>query len=542
VQRPGTPDEDSVFVHSGVKYAAASTPSVAGGSLRPVPLRPFTRSAGTITQVWPAGSPEAVAASGTRHDVLDEVRAEDGSFQQDVGPFRSYRREIATAADGSVTETTSYRLSIPWFGWLFALPIRRAIRHRRPAESGHPWWAPPDRLSERQVRTLALLAVAASSATFANTLFTQTANFAADSFGVLNTGQSIGGAMVRIGVVISLPFAILADRLGRRRTIVLLAWLTPLFCALGALAPNFGLLVASQTVARPLGIALALLAGVAAAEDMPRSSRAYAVSVLAMSAGLGAGVAVAALRLTDIGDDGWRLVYLLSLVWLPIAVSLGRHLTETRRFETVHPISPPLNRRRLGLISLVALTSNLFVAPASFFQNRYLDDVRGYSGGGIALFTLATGTPASIGLIVGGQLADTFGRRRLIAICTPISTVCLVSAFLVSGPAMWAVSLMGGFMAAVAYPAYAVYRTEMFPTGNRGTANGLITATALLSGSVGILLVGYLRDRGYSFGTLIGALAVGQLLAAYIAYRRYPETAHLELEALNPGDPVISER
>ena len=342
-------------------------------------------------------------------------------------------------------------------------------------------------------------------------------------------------------MVIALPFAVLADRVGRRRTIVLLAWLTPLFCALGALAPTFGMLVATQTVARPLGIALALLAGVAAAEDMPRNSRAYAVSVLAMSAGLGAGVAVASLRLADIGDDGWRFVYLLSLVWLPIAVSLSRHLTETRRFETVHPISPRLDRRRLALIASVALFANLFVAPASFFQNRYLDDIRGYSGGGIALFTLATGTPASLGLIVGGHLADAVGRRKLIAVCTPISTVCIVAAFFFAGPAMWAVSLAGGFMAAMAYPAFAVYRAELFPTGNRGTANGLVTATALLSGSVGILLVGSLRDRGAEFGPLIAALGVGQLLAAYIAVRHYPETAHLELEQLNPGDPLVSD-
>lgn len=506
-----------------------------------MPWRPFTPSTRTITQTWPAASAEATAAREPRSDVLDERMDDDGSFAQAAGPFHRYRRELADEG-GTVIETITYRLHIPWFGRLFSLPMRRALRQRRPAGARHPWWAPPDRLNERQVCTLALLAVASSSAAFANTLFTQTANFAADSFGISNGGQSVGGAVVRIGVVIALPFAVLADRLGRRRTIILLAWLTPLFCAFGALAPTFGLLVASQTVARPLGIALALLAGVAAAEDMPRSSRAFAVSVLAMSAGLGAGVAVLALRLTDIGDDGWRFVYLLSLIWLPVAVSLARNLAETRRFETVHPISPPMDRRRLALIAIVALTSNLFVAPASFFQNRYLDDIRGYSGGGIALFTLATGTPASVGLIVGGQLADSIGRHRLIAVCTPLSTVCIVGAFFVGGMPMWALSLAGGVTAAMAYPAFQVYRTELFPTGNRGTANGLVTAIALLSGSVGILIVGILRERGFAFGTLMAAMGVGQLVAAYVAVRYYPETAHLELEQLNPGDPVITDR
>jgi len=503
--------------------------------------RLFTHSPRTITQVWAPGSLQASAADRERHDVLDERLVEDGSFVQANGPFSEYRRTVTPADDGRVVEATTFRLSIPWFGWLFGPLMRRAIRNRRAVGIGSPWWAPPDRLNERQVRTLALLAIASSSAAFANTLFTQTANFATNSFGISNSGQSVGGAIVRVGVVIALPFAVMADRVGRRRTIVLLAWLTPLFCALGALAPSFGLLVASQTIARPLGIGLALLAAVAAAEDMPRNSRAYAVSVLAMSAGLGAGIAVGALKLADVGQEGWRFVYLLSLIWLPIAVSLSRHLTETRRFEMAHPIAPRMNRRRLALIAGVALSANLFVAPASFFQNRYLDDIRGYSGGGIALFTLATGTPASIGLIVGGQLADSVGRRRLIAVCTPISTVCIVGAFFVGGPAMWALSLAGGFTAAMAYPAFAVYRAELFPTGNRGTANGLVTATALLSGSVGILIVGHLRDRGASFGALMAAMGVGQLVAAYIAVRHYPETAHLELEQLNPGDPRLSE-
>jgi MFS family permease len=495
----------------------------------------------TLVQVWPAGSEEAQVALDPRGDIVSERHVGDGQFEQQHGPFRRYRREVTVDADGTVRSTTTYDLAVPWFGWLFAWPIRGALRHRRAPGEPSPWWSPPDQLTERQVRTLALLATAAAAAAFANTLFTQTATFAADSFGVSDRGLGHGGAVVRLGVVIALPFAFVADRWGRRRTIVLLAWLTPVCCAVGAFAPSFALLTASQTLARPLGIALALLAGVAAAEEMPRNSRAYAVSLLAMSAGLGAGVAVASLPLADLGDDGWRLAYLLSLVWLPVALSLGRRLDETRRFETVHQISPPLDRRRLVLIAAVALTANLFVAPASFFQNTYLDDVRGYSGGDVALFTLATGTPASLGLVVGGRLADVVGRKRMIAVCTPISTVCLVTAFLVTGPWMWAAALFGGLLGAMAYPAYAVYRAELFPTGNRGFANGLVTTMALLAGSVAIVLVGTLRDRGYSFGTLLAGLAVGQLIAAAIAYRFYPETAHLELEQLNPGDPAVGD-
>ncbi len=494
----------------------------------------------TITLAWPAGSPEADLALRPRSDLLDEHRAEDGTFEQAHGPLHTYRRTVETSAD-QVRETITWSIAIPWFGWLFSRPIGHSLRHRRPEGAPSPWWAPPDQLNERQARTLALLAMAAMSAAFANTLFTQTANFAADTFGISDRGQGVGGAVVRLGVLLALPFAVLADRLGRRRTIVLAAWLAPLFCLLGAAAPSFWTLVASQTVARPMGIALSLLAGVAAAEDMPRSSRAYAVSVLAMSAGLGAGVAASALKLADLGDEGWRLVYVLSLLWIPVAISLMRQLLETRRFQKVHRIAQPMNRRRLMLVATVAMTSSLFIAPASFFQNRYLDDIRGYSGGGIALFALLTGTPASIGLIVGGRLADAFGRRMLIIVCTPLSTAFIVLGFSTSGTAMWAAVVAGGLAGAIAYPAYQVYRAELFPTGNRGRANGLISATALLSGSVGILFVGWARDQGWSFGAAMAAMGAGQLFAAVLAWRLYPETAHLELETLNPEDPTLSE-
>jgi MFS family permease len=201
-------------------------------------------------------------------------------------------------------------------------------------------------------------------------------------------------------------------------------------------------------------------------------------------------------------------------------------------------MAPHLDRRRFAIISIVAISANLFVAPASFFQNRYLKDVRGYTGGGIALFTLSTATPASLGLIVGGRIAEMVGRRAVLAICMPISTLLIVGTFSSAGPTMWLLTLAGGLLAGAAYPAFTVYRTELFPTGNRGRANGYITALSLAGSSIGLLLVGDLVDRGWSYGHAMLVVAFGQLLAATIAFIYYPETAHLELEQINPQDAL----
>jgi MFS-type transporter involved in bile tolerance (Atg22 family) len=69
-------------------------------------------------------------------------------------------------------------------------------------------------LTARQAHVLGLLAAASLSAAFVNTLFTQTVNFAADDFGISEGSQGIAGVIVRCGIVLALPFTVLADRLG----------------------------------------------------------------------------------------------------------------------------------------------------------------------------------------------------------------------------------------------------------------------------------------------------------------------------------------
>ena len=68
----------------------------------------------------------------------------------------------------------------------------------------------------------------------------------------------------------------------------------------------------------------------------------------------------------------------------------------------------------------------LFTTPASQLLNEYLRTERGYSALTITLFTLLTNTPGVIGIIIGGRLADTRGRRVVGAVAifgvkTPIS-------------------------------------------------------------------------------------------------------------------------
>lgn len=512
--------------------------------------------AGHLERTWPDDPQVAIWLTSPRADLVAERRVEAGAssdgarqFEQQDGPFSDYRRVVELRrCDGIDTwhESVRYRLDIPWFAWMFSWLVRRHLARRAPGPEPlkQPAWSPPDRLTVRQVHVLGLLAAASLSSAFVNTLFTQTVAFASDDFGIGDWGRGVAGTVVRLGILVGLPAALLADRIGRRRVVVTLAWASPLIASLGALAPNFPVLVATQSLSRPLGLALDLLIAVVAAEEMPRSSRAYAVSILAMANGLGAGVAVAALPLADLGTSGWRLVYAVALIWLVVAVDLTRRLPETQRFErhrvqaTTRPAvtSTERGRRRLAIQMAVAFSGNLLLSPASFFQNSFLKDERGFSAGMVSIFTAVTAAPAVIGLVIGGRIADRRGRRMVAAGCVPVGAIFIALSFQFAAVWMWTAAIIGAIVAAAAYPSLAVYRTELFPTANRGRAAYFILASALIGGSISLLVTGALLDAGLSYGTVMLSLVAGPVIVALIVLTTYPETAHRELEDLNPED------
>jgi MFS family permease len=403
-----------------------------------------------------------------------------------------------------------------------------------------PSWAKPsDIFTPRQRRVLILVGLASMASAFNNTLFTQTVAYAADEFGVSNAGQGLGAAIVRFGIIICLPLVALADRRGRRPLMVAMAWTAPTVSALGAIAPSFPFLVGTQMVGRPLGLTLDILIAVFAIEEMPRNSRAYATGLLAVLSGAGAGVAVASLPLADLGTSAWRLVYLVSLIWVVVAVALMRWLPESIRFtpRATRDVSATTTgraalRRNLGRICSVVFLTNLYIATASIFQNRYLKEDRGYSALLVAIFTTATSAPASIGLIIGGRIADEKGRRVMGATMVPLGAFFLALSFTLSGPAMWISATVGGLAFGLSYPAMAVYRGELFPTNVRSVAGGIIMTAALIGGSVGLIAGGRIIDTGISYGTVMLWLVLGPVIASVVVWFRYPETAHLELEQI----------
>ena len=90
----------------------------------------------------------------------------------------------------------------------------------------------------------------------------------------------------------------------------------------------------------------------------------------------------------------------------------------------------------------------------------------------------------------------------------------------------------------MAIPALGVYGPELFPTGQRGLANGGLQVVSVAGSSLGLLAAGWLADRFDALGPAMAILAVGPALLVLLVALWYPETAHRELEDLNPSDRI----
>jgi MFS family permease len=474
--------------------------------------------------------------------VIERARG-DGRFDAEAGPFNQYRRTVAIEhlPEGRVhvRQTVEYQTAIPYFGWLFSRPMRRRLSRIGPVSKA-PWWSPPDVLDAEASTALACLAALSVVAGYLGVLLSQTITFAAHEFGVGKAAQGFALASVRVDILLALPLVALADRVGRRRVLIFATAGASALTALTALAPTLIWMMVIQVPARGLATAAAIAVTVVAAEEMPAGSRAYAISILTMAAALGAGQCVILLFLADTGVRGWRLLYVIGLIGVPLALRIGRRLPESRRFRVSHASVPMAGHgRRFWLLASSAFLLALFTTPAGQFQNSFLRDEIGFSASRISLFVLLTNTPGALGIIIGGRLADVKGRRLVGAVAVFGGVGATVAMYLVIGWPLWAWSITGAIVGAATVPALGVYGPELFPTSLRGKANGIISLLGRLGSVIGLVVAGYLAGRMGRFGPALAVLSVGPLLLVVLVLVAYPETAHRELEDLNPEDPHL---
>jgi MFS family permease len=177
----------------------------------------------------------------------------------------------------------------------------------------------------------------------------------------------------------------------------------------------------------------------------------------------------------------------------------------------------------------------MYSAPASQLQNEFLRTERGFSAAEISAFSLIVGTLGFLGVVVGGRLADTRGRRQIGSLAVVVGAAFTTLAYLNSGYLLWLFATIGFLAGAATIPALGVYGPELFPTAQRGRANGVIQIVAVTGSSAGLLIAGTIADRS-GLGDAMTVLLIAPVLVGLAVVKFYPETAGLELEDLNPED------
>ena len=516
------------------------------------PLDQVRAGDGASAPARPPGDRADDATDGRHGDATDDGRGiddrgrhrTDGAARID-GNGAGADGDGTNADDGARTLVTQrFQYELPPGVWPFLVGPALKAALRRPRTDGRlPWWFPPQRPDARGATVLGLLAALSLVVGYHGTLLSQTMTFAADEFGAGSAAQGDALAAVRIGGVLAIALGALADRRGRRVILSVALFTCIVATVAGAASPNLATLAGTQAVNRGAWAGASLLLAIMAAEEMPAGARAYALSLLTMSGALGAGMALWVLPIADLGDRAWRVLYVLPVLFVPVVARFGGLIPESRRFVRTHRnVGLAGHYRRLLLVASVMFLFNVFAGPQSQFRNEFLRDERGMSAAMISLFVILTSTPASIGIVVGGRLADTRGRRVVGAVAVSVGSVLVAASFAVAGVGMWVAALAGGIVTAAVVPAIFVYGPELFPTSLRGRANGIFSMTAMGGSVVGLVAAGRLDEGLGSFGAAMAILALAPLLMAAVVLAFFPETAHRELEDINPEDALADAR
>lgn len=372
----------------------------------------------------------------------------------------------------------------------------------------------------------------------------------AEQIGVM---LSIGLAGLAGGALLQGP---LADRFGRRRTTLAAVWLLGLASlSLAFLAHNFQVFCAIRLV---LGLALGMLSPLAFVyinEWAPtRCANRYATLAFVLPFSLG-GIFAGLAGMFVAPDFGWRALYMIGGLTIPVAIAAHLMLPESVRFlaararwrETAAILSKArperaptyvgadfvsgersgdgggftalLSRRYLGVTLTIwaagALSLLCIHGLTGWLPSIVLAEgagVRTAFGYGALLMTMQI-----FGGLAGGSLADRFGRVRVICLGFLGGAVSLVAlAASINTPlALVAVGATGFFI----FGAQALLNNHIamsYETGLRSTAVGVAVAVNRIGGVAGPLLIGFTQGLpGALWATLI-MLAGAQLLAALV--------------------------
>ncbi len=315
--------------------------------------------------------------------------------------------------------------------------------------------------------------------------------------------------------VIQPAFGHVSDRLS-------LSWLMPLGPALGGLgvalaglAPNYGLTFAA-IVLSGLGVAAFHPEGSRFANYVSGARRASGMSLFSVGGNVGFALGPVLVTPLVLAFGLHGTVFVLIPTWLMAAV-LVRELPRLKLFRTdveSGRVKSSAEHEAWGpfalLAGVIALRSFVYFGMVTFIPLYFVDVLHTSKAfGNSALTAMLLG--GAVGTLVGGPLADRFGRRTVL-IGSMLILPPLIVGFLLSGPGLALVfgSLAGA--ATIATFAVTIVMGQEFLPGRLGVSAGVTIGLSIGLGGVGAPLLGLLGDAS-GLSAVFEAIAILPLLA-----------------------------
>lgn len=372
-----------------------------------------------------------------------------------------------------------------------------------------------------------------------------------NTFGLTQSQASLWLAVLFLGAIPALVLTRWADRVGRRRVLLIAVAGYTIASALTALAPSIGSYVALQFVVRFFLTVGSAVAWVLAAEELPAWARGFGFGWLAMNSAVGTGIGAIFYGgvLHPLGLS-WRWMYGAGLTPLILLGALRRHLPESKRFVATSEAGQLASHwyailrapfvRWLALVTVTAVLLEL-TTQGSLFALDFLQTGRHHLSATSANFLLVAGGLPGIPVMVwAGSLSDRYGRRLI--------GCSFAFASLLGGLVFWwapggipvllpALTLvLVGSLGSI--PALSAFSTELFPTQLRGQAGSWVAVAKVVGDAASLGLGSLLLRATGGLSPTVTVLGAGPLLAILIIARYFPDTHGRELEDVIGATPL----
>ncbi|MEG6616644.1 MFS transporter [Peptococcaceae bacterium 1198_IL3148] len=342
---------------------------------------------------------------------------------------------------------------------------------------------------------------------------------------IIQSGLNLSyGAAGFISLVFNFSSSIIQPLLGFWSDKVKSRWLLPMGCLLSM----FGLALAGVVSSYGLVLAVVLISGLGSASYHPEASKVSrlasghrlttGMSLFTVGGALGAALgSLIMAQLLNIYDRQASAYFIIPGIMMAVLFFLlNSKLPDDPQPTGKHNINVKIQVPRRVIVSLVILILVIIVrswtqAGLTYFMPLYFVNYLGESPAYASTFLVSFMIAGAAGTVIGGPLADYFGRKKYLVGSTAILIPLLLIIKFVTGFWLMVTLFITGMVIVSTMATTVVMGQELLPH-RIGVASGLMTGFAVGMGGLGVTFLGTITDI-FGAPTAFTALSLFPILA-----------------------------